>query len=93
MEQINPNRELELTDEMVERNDEIDNGVYETILILTEKSSDELPWDIEMIGAVTDAIKDLLWRRFKLAVRHPAVVTNNDSSQEYNEYGHQKEES
>ena len=93
MEQVNPNKELELTDEMVARNDEIDNGVYETILMLTEKTSDELPWDMEMIGAVTDAIQDLLWRRYKLSVRHPAVVTYDDGRQEYYEYDNQHEES
>ena len=81
--------ELELTDEMVERNDEIDNGVYDLILTLTEKTSDELPWDMEMIGTVTDAVTSLLWERFKLAVRHPALVTNDDETQCYCEYDYE----
>jgi len=76
---------LELTDEMVERNDEIDNAVYELILTLTEKTDDELPWNMEMIGTVTDAVKNLLWEQFKLTVRHPAVVTNEDGSQHYSD--------
>jgi len=80
-------KELELTDEMVERNDEIDNAVYDLILTLTEKTGDELPWDMEMIGAVTDTVKDLLWKQFKLAVRHPVVVTNGNGIQCYSEYG------
>ena len=78
---------LELTDEMVARNDKIDNGVYDLILTLTEKSSDELEWNMELIGSVTDVITDLLWRKFKLKVRHPAVVTNEDGTQCYSEYG------
>jgi len=76
---------LELTDEMVERNDEIDNVVYDLILTLTEKTGDELPWDMEMIGTVTDTVTNLLWEQFKLAVRHPAVVTNENGSQYYSE--------
>jgi len=82
---------LELTDEMVERNDEIDNGAYDFILTLTEKTSDELPWDMEMIGSVTDAVTNLLWKRFKLAVRHPAVVTNDDGTQCYCEHDYENE--
>ena len=86
------NKDLELTDEMVARIDEIDNEVYSMILTLTEKTDDELPWDMEIIGTVTDVVKDLLWNDFKLKVRHPAVVTNEDGSQEYSEYDYDEEE-
>ena len=86
MDKPNLQKQLELTDEMVGRNDEIDNGVYELILTLTEKSNDELPWDMEMIGSATDAIKSLLWEDYKLKVRHPAVVTNEDGTQYYSDY-------
>ena len=89
MKLTNQNEKLELTGEMVERNDEIDNGVYQTILMLTEKTDDEVPWDMEMIAEATDAIKDLLWNRFKLKVRQPAVVTNEDGSQKYSEYDYE----
>lgn len=77
--------DLELTDEMIERNDEIDNAVYQCILALTEKTEDELDWNMQIIGEVTDAIKDVLWHDFKLKVRHPAVVTDGDE-QYYSEY-------
>lgn len=36
------NTDLELTDEMVQRIDEIDNAVYDCILTLAEKSMEEL---------------------------------------------------
>jgi hypothetical protein len=84
--------ELELTDEMNARNDEIDNGVYETILMLTEKTNDELGWDMEIIGTVTDVIVSVLWQRFKLKVRHPGVVTNEDGSQYISEYEYDEEQ-
>jgi hypothetical protein len=72
------NEELELTDEMLERNDEIDNAVFQCICTLTEKNLD---WDMEKIAAVTDAIKGVL-AAYRLRVRHPGVVTNNDGQSE-----------
>lgn len=78
--------ELELTDEMISRNDEIDNTVYQAILTLTEKSEEELPWDMRLIGEVTDSIESTLWNDFKLKVRHPGIVTNEDGSQFYSDY-------
>lgn len=76
---------LELTDEMIERNDDIDNAVYHCILTLAEKDVDELPWSMEIIGDVTDAIKETL-SRHNIMVRHPAVVTEPDGKQHYEEY-------
>lgn len=73
---------LELTGEMEERNDAIDNAVYACILELAEKDEDELPWDMEIIGDVTDAIKDVLARK-GIKVRHPGVVTEENGSQHY----------
>jgi len=69
---------------MIERNDIIDNAVYACILALAEKDEDELPWDMEIIGAATDAIKDVL-SRHNIRVRHPGVVTEKDNSQHYEE--------
>ena len=74
--------ELELTQEMIERNDEIDNAVYDLIVSLSEKNGEELEWSMEIIGAVTDAIKETL-AGFNIQVRHPAIVTNEDGTQEY----------
>ena len=75
-------QELELTQEMIERNDEIDNAVYDLILILTE--NDDFAWDMEIIGEVTDAIKESL-AKFKLEVRHPCIITREDGTQCYGE--------
>lgn len=74
-------QELELTDEMIERNDEIDNAVYECICILAEK---ELDWNMGIIGNVTDAIKAEL-AKHGIKVRHPGVVTDKDGSQHYDD--------
>lgn len=71
--------ELELTREMINRNDEIDNAVYDCICALVEK---EIDWDMMIIGEVTFAIKKIL-SKFNLKVRHPCVVTEKDGSQHY----------
>jgi hypothetical protein len=76
------NKELELTDEMISRNDEIDNAVYKCICILAEK---ELPWDMELIADCTDTIKEAMYKH-KLTFRHPGVITDDDGSQRYSEY-------
>jgi len=77
---------LELTDEMIERNDEIDNAIYEMILVLLEEDEDSLPWDMAFIGDVTDAVIEELQRIFNRKVRHPAVVTELNGNQYYSEY-------
>lgn len=82
---MEPKKELELTDDMIERNDDIDNAVYACILALAEKTDDEFPWSMEIIGDVTEAIKEAL-SRHNLKVRHPAVVTKPNGSQHYEEY-------
>lgn len=76
---------LELTDEMIERNDVINNSVYGCILELAEKNDEEFPWNMEIIGEVTDAIKEEL-SRFGVKVRHPAVITEPNDRQYYEEY-------
>lgn len=82
MNATNEKANLELTDEMVQRIDEIDNAVYDCILTLAEKSMEELDWNIELIGCVTDRIKDVL-NQYGIRVRHPAVVTDKDGHQTY----------
>ena len=77
--------DLELTDEMVQRIEDIDNAVYDCILTLAEKSAEELDWNIELIGCVTDQIKDVL-NQYGIRVRHPAVVTDKDGHQTYEMY-------
>ena len=77
--------ELELTAEQESRNDEIDNAVYQCVLVLAEQSETDLPWDMAMIGEVTDAIKAVLWQ-YAIKVRHPGIVTDDDGNQSYEEY-------
>ena len=84
--------ELELTQEMIERNDEIDNAVYALILTLTEKTEDELEWDMELIGDITDAIISELWHSHKMRVRHPSIETDEDGNQSYIKYDYWDEE-
>ena len=74
--------ELELTTEMVQRNDEIDNAVFSCITTLTEQ---KLEWNMEIIGRVTDAIKDIL-AEYGLKVRHPAIEIDEGGNQRYVEY-------
>jgi hypothetical protein len=74
--------ELELTNEQVERNDEIDNAVFNCFNILAEK---ELKWDMEVIGGGTTVIKSFL-KDYGIEVRHPGIVTLEDGTQEYREY-------
>jgi hypothetical protein len=81
---------LELTGEMTDRNDEIDNAVYDCILTLAEKSDNELPWDTEIIADVTEAIKEVLAEHC-IRVRHPAVVTESNGNQHYESYEYPKD--
>lgn len=76
--------ELTFTDKQLERLDEIDNTVYEALLVLLEKNEDELPWDMELIGNVTDAIAETC-ESLGHHVRYPSIVTNEDGSQIYEE--------
>ena len=76
-------KELELTDAMVERNDEIDNAVFDCVKTLSEQP--DMDWNMAIIGDVTDSMKAAL-KRHSIKVRHPGVVTNDDGSQFYAEY-------
>ena len=42
------------------RNDIVDNAVYGMILDLTGKTEEELPWNMEIIGTVADAVEGAL---------------------------------
>lgn len=75
------NQELELTMEMLQRNDDIDNAVFQCVCILAEK---ELEWDMQIIGNVTDAIKKELGN-YNISVRHPGVFIDEKGKQHYGE--------
>jgi hypothetical protein len=74
--------ELELTDEQLERNDEIENAVYDCICTLTEV---ELKWDTQMIFEVIGSIKQDL-AKYKLSVRHPSICEDLHGVRTYEEY-------
>jgi hypothetical protein len=74
--------DLELNDEQLERNDIIDNTVFECIETLAEK---ELDWDMQLIGETTDAIKEVM-TDFGIRVRHPGISERDDGTQYIDEY-------
>lgn len=73
--------ELELTDEMLARNDEIDNAVFACLCTLAEQ---DFEWDMEIIGEVTEDIRSVL-ERHGIKMRWPGIVTNEDGTQHYDE--------
>ena len=77
---------LDLTDEMLDRNTDIHDAVYEMLLVLLEKEREEFEWDMEIIGNTLEDIIASLWGNFKMRVRYPSVVTFEDGRQRYDEY-------
>ncbi len=55
----------ELTEEQIERQDSVDNAIYQLIRELNP-TADEIRWDIEMIGEVRDVIEDWIVERLKI---------------------------
>lgn len=55
----------ELTEEQIERQDSVDNAIYQLIQGLNP-TADEIRWDIEMIGETRDVIEDWLVERLKI---------------------------
>ena len=80
---------LNLTHEMVDRNSDIHDAVYEMLLVLLERDREEFEWDMGVIGAITDDIIASLWSNFKMRVRFPSVVTLEDGSQHFDEHEHE----
>ena len=69
---------VELTDAMVERNDEIYNEIYELCRIMTENP--EFEWDMSIIGELADYAAMLLTDRgFK--VRFYSIITESDGKE------------
>lgn len=78
---MNIPEELELTDEMLERIYKINKSVYRCLCICAEK---KIPWDMEIIGTVAETIQSTLTEH-GIKMRWPAIVTNDDGSQEFAE--------
>ena len=77
--------ELHLSDDHIDRLDDIDNAVYQCILVLLNKTEEEFPWDMHYIGEVTDGIVDFLVEQGHRIYR-PAIVTEPDGTQHIEEY-------
>lgn len=69
--------DFEVTAEMVERDDAIDNAVNNCIRVLTQCDQ---PWNMQIISAVTKAIRATL-NTFNIALRQPAVVSEQKGSE------------
>lgn len=60
-------KELEFTNGMIERNDAMDNAVYQICLeflgIETDDNQDKFPWDISILGEIREFTVHLLRKR------------------------------
>lgn len=74
----NENMELELTDEQVERMDELDNAAHEYLKVLT--NNPDLEWNQEYIGELNDLAAELMHRK-NFRIYYPSIVTQADGSQ------------
>ena len=50
----------ELSPRQIERLDEIDNAMYEFLLVLLEQDEDEFDWDMYHIGEAVDAVQQVM---------------------------------
>lgn len=75
--------DLELPDELSERNDEIYNAAYEFCKIMAENQN--LKWNMEILGELADFAAELLISHGS-RVRYPSVVTEQDGSQHIEEF-------
>lgn len=83
MDNDNMNEELELTDEQVERMDELDNAAHEYLKVVT--NNPELPWNQEYIGNLNDSAADLMYHKgFK--IYYPAIVTDAEGNQQREDF-------
>ena len=79
----NMNEELELTDEQVERMDELDNAAHEYLKVVT--NNPKLPWNQEYIGNLNDSAADLMYHKgFK--IYYPAIVTDAEGNQQREDF-------
>ena len=74
---------MELTNEQIERQDEIYNGVFELCKIMSENQ--ELEWNMSFVGEIADCAESILMRH-GIRVRFPAIVTDPDGAEHIEEY-------
>jgi hypothetical protein len=68
---IIPRTDVELSDEQLQRNDTIDNSVFDCLETLAET---DLEWDMRMIAEATTGLKSVL-NDYDIKVRHPGITT------------------
>jgi len=75
------NKEIELTNAQVNRQDFVDNQCYELICTLCKPIDGEIEWDIELISLVRDAVQQVLVDILELMTEmefYPYVELTND---------------
>lgn len=75
-------QEDELTDEQIERQDRVDNVIH--LLLIDLGAHSEIPWNIELIGIVRDAVQEVVCNRLKLMTEmefYPYVETPTDETE------------
>jgi DNA polymerase sigma len=55
----------ELTSEQIERQDSVDNAIYQLIREINPADK-EIAWDIEMIGEIRDVVREWMVERLKI---------------------------
>lgn len=75
--------ELELTDDQVERLDEIDNAAFEYLKVLTE--NEDLEWNMEFIGELNEFAADMMAKAGH-KIRYPYIETAPDGTQQRKDY-------
>lgn len=77
-----PEKRSELSPRQLERLDEIDNAMYQFLLVLLEKDEDEFPWDMQYIGELVDAAEETMFR-YGFDIHRPAVINDGDGGEDY----------
>lgn len=72
----------ELSPRQLERLDEIDNAMYQFLLVLLEKDESEFPWDMQYICEAVDAIENIMYG-YGFDIHRPAVINDGDGSDDY----------
>lgn len=75
-------KRLELSPRQLERLDEIDNAMYQFLLVLLEKDESEFPWNMQYIGETVDAIEDIMFR-YGFDIHRPAVIDDDSFGDHY----------
>lgn len=78
-------KELLMDELRLNRIDEIDNATYQCVCAFLRKCDGEFPWDMALIGPVSDAIETTL-TELGHKVWRPSIVTDHDGAQHYEDF-------